>query len=163
MFLHSVDAKDGHFITVDPLYDASTFPSTKPEFKKTKKKKEQDDDKSDKDDVVPVEDAFVAKIQCVSLSDERDKDKELYRQTIEDTLALCEEEIIAPYVSKIFGLSEVNDAVEFIKGKTCTGKVLIDIQKVMEKKDDDESKTEQNKDNEDDEKKQSESKKKDSD
>lgn len=151
----SVDPKDGHFITVDPFYNATTFPSTKPEFKrKTKKKKEQSDDKPDQDDLIP-EDAFVAKIQCVSLFDERGKDKELYRQTIENTLELCDEEIISPYVSKIFGLSEVNEAVEFIKGKTCTGKVLIDIDKVVEKeKDDVDSK------NADDEKKKSEKSKK---
>lgn len=66
----------------------------------------------------------------------RDFDKEFYRQTISDTLALCEEEIIAPYVSKTFGLHEINDAVDFIKGKKCTGKILIDIKKPKVEKDD---------------------------
>lgn len=108
------------------MYNAVAFSSTKPEFKKTKKKK-GDDSNVDDSDKKEQEDDFLNKIQRVNLFDERNKDKELYRQIIDDTLELCEEEIITPYVSKIFSLSQVNDAVEFIKGKTCTGKVLIDI------------------------------------
>lgn len=55
------------------------------------------------------------------------KDFELYRQIIDDTLSLCTEEIIVPYISQKFSLNDVNDAVEFIKEKKCTGKVLIDL------------------------------------
>lgn len=54
-------------------------------------------------------------------------------------MALCEEEVIVPYVSQKFELNKVNEAVEFIRGKRCTGKVLIDVGQVEEdgKNDDD--------------------------
>lgn len=118
-------------MTIDPTYDFDTFPASRPEFKKTKKA-----DSADKSD----DDAFVTKIKRVDLYKYRDFDKEYYRQTIADTLALCEEEIITPYVSRTFGLSEVNDAVAFIKEKKCTGKVLIDIRQEDVIESDDEGK-----------------------
>lgn len=112
------------------MFNFDTFPSTKPEFKKTKKptKETEVDDDSD---------AFIRKIKYVDLYKYRDFDKEFYRQTISDTLELCEEEIIVPYVSQKFGLHEINNAIDYIKSKKCTGKVLIDIRQPKEKMDDD--------------------------
>lgn len=133
-FACSVDPENGHFLTIDPTYDFDTFPASRPDFKKTKKAAAAGADSSDVD-------AFVTKIKRVDLYKYRDFDKEFYRQTIADTLALCEEEIITPYVSRTFGLSEVNDAVEFIKEKKCTGKVLIDIRQKDVIDSDDEGKT----------------------
>lgn len=133
-FLCSVDPENGHFLTIDPTYDFDTFPASRPEFKKTKKSAAATADSSNVD-------AFVTKIKRVDLYKYRDFDKEFYRQTIADTLALCEEEIITPYVSRTFGLSEVNDAVKFIKEKKCTGKVLIDIRQEDVIESDDEGKT----------------------
>lgn len=112
---------EGSFITADPFFSKVTFPSTKPEFKKTSSKK--------KEDAAPTEstDEFVPKIQHIDLGEHRVLDLNLYRQTIQDTLSLCEEEIITPYISKTFPLKDINKAVKFIKGKKCTGKVLIDL------------------------------------
>lgn len=61
----------------------------------------------------------------------------MYRQIIQDALSLCEEEIVCPYISKKFGIHEVNEAVEYIKSKKCSGKVLIDLTIEPEEKDED--------------------------
>lgn len=53
-----------------------------------------------------------------------------------DTLALSEEDLIVPYVSRTFGLGDINEAVNFIKQKKCTGKILIDINQQKDEKDD---------------------------
>lgn len=132
--IYSVDKETGHYFTVDPTYNPDTFATTKPEFKKSKKSKESTEEEGDGD-------AFVSKIQHVNLYKYRDFDKDFYRQTIADTLALCEEEVIVPYVSQKFQLSKVNEAVEFIRGKRCTGKVVIDVGQADEEdgKNDDDS------------------------
>lgn len=77
----------------------------------------------------------------INLYKYRDFDKDFYRQTIDDVLALCAEEIIVPYTSKTFGLHEVNDAVQFVRSKKCTGKVLIDVRQTGNDDDDDDEKT----------------------
>lgn len=109
---------NGHFFTADPFYSPEQFLQVKPEFKKPSKQ----------NDITTLSDSeLVSKIQFVDLTKYRQDNLELYRQTIQDTLSLCEEEIINPYVSHCFNLADVNDAVEFIKEKKCTGKVLIDV------------------------------------
>lgn len=111
---HSVDPEHGHYFSADPAYDCDTFAAAKPEFKRTS---------APADD----EDAFVRKVQHLDLYKYRDFDKEFYRQTVDDVLALCADEIIVPYTSCQFGLHQVNEAVEFVRSKKCTGKVLIDV------------------------------------
>lgn len=126
----SVDRDIGQFITVDAAYDPTTFAASKPteEFKKSKKKKEEN----------PVEndDWFVSKIQHVDLHKEQETDKDFYRQIVTDTLALSEEELITPNISRTFSLDDVNEAVEFIKRKKGTGKVLIDVKQQKVQSDD---------------------------
>ena len=120
MFLFfSVCKESGHFFSVDPSFDAEKFPTTKPEFKRSKKSKESDSEVD-----------FVNKVKHINLYKYRDFDREFYRSTITDVLAFCEEEVITPYVSKTFGLYEVNEGIEFIRGKKGTGKILIDVSKV---------------------------------
>lgn len=109
---------DGHFFTADPFYTPEQFLQLKPEFKKPAKT-ENLSSFSDSD--------LVAKIQFVDITKYRLQDLDLYRQTVQDTLSLCEEEIISPHISHCFSLADVNDAVEFIRNKKCTGKVLIDV------------------------------------
>lgn len=130
-------------MTVDPFYSPETFPSTKPEFKKSSKKTKDEDSDTKKTD----EDAFISKIQKVDLSEYRVNDLDLYRQIIQDALSLCEEEIVCPYISKEFGIHDVNKAVEFIKNKECTGKVLIDLS--IDPADADKEKDEKDKDDKD--------------
>lgn len=116
---------NGHFFTADPFYSPEQFLQMKPEFKKPSKQK----------DITSLSDSeLVSKIQFVDITKYRLDNLELYRQTIQDTLSLCEEEIIIPYVSQCFNLADVNDAVEFVKKKKCTGKVLIDVN-ISEKSD----------------------------
>lgn len=124
-----MDKENGALISVDPFYSAETFAATKPEFKKTTSKKKDAE-------VEAVDDSYLSKIQHIDLAKLRYEDIDQYRQLISDTLALCEEEIITPYISQTFALHHINRAVKFIKKKKCTGKVLIDLK--LEKKDDDE-------------------------
>lgn len=135
MSIYSVDSENGHFLTVDPFFNSVTFPDTKPEFKKTKKSKEKPTDETTAKDSQnnKMEFSFIDKIQHVDLNKYRYQDIEFYRQTILDTLELCDEELINPHISQIFGLYEINKAVDYIKDKKCTGKVLIDIKKKEQK------------------------------
>lgn len=110
-----VDPVDGHYLSADPAYNFDAFAEGKPEFKRAAAPEGDDPD------------AFVRKVKHIDLYKYRDFDKDFYRQTIEDVLALCAEEIIVPYTSREFGLHEVNEAVEFVRSKQCTGKVLIDV------------------------------------
>lgn len=121
---------DGKFLSVDAAYDPSTFASSKPkeEFKKSKKKKEEAKEEN--------AEWFVPKIQHLDLHKLQETDKELYRQIVLDTLALSEEDLIVPYVSRTFGLGDINEAVKFIKQKKCTGKILIDVKQRTDQKDD---------------------------
>lgn len=121
----------------------------KPDFKKSSSKKEKVPATDDTD-------SFVEKIQQIDLGEYRLNDIDQYRQLIQDTLSLCEEEILAPYISQTFALGDVNKAVKFIKEKKCTGKVLIDLKldKKSDGDDDDSDKEDGNEtDNESDTKK----------
>lgn len=132
--IFSIDP-NGFMLTVDPFYSPETFLSAKPDFKKPSKK-----DVTNKTDESTID--LVSKIKRVDLSDYRIKDLTLYRQIIQDTLSLCEEEIISPYISQNFSLYDVNKAVKFIKEKKCTGKILIDLESdERSKSDDDEEKS----------------------
>lgn len=111
-------------LTADPFYSAEEFQKVKPDFKKPLSKKEKE----------PIEAAPVnqtvdlaSRITLVDLSEYRINELDVYRQIIQDTLSLCEEEIISPYISRSFSLNAINDAVKFIKEKKCTGKILIDL------------------------------------
>lgn len=115
-----MDPVNGHFLTADPFYSTSEYPKYKPDFKKSTSKK---------DNTPPTDetDNFVEKIQQIDLGEYRLNDVDQYRQLIQDTLSLCEDEIVTPYISQTFALGNVNQAVKFIKEKKCTGKVLIDL------------------------------------
>lgn len=45
-----------------------------------------------------------------------------------DTLDLADEEVISAHISSIFTLEKVNDAIQYILNKQCTGKVLIEVE-----------------------------------
>lgn len=127
-----MDPETGSFLTADPFYSPEEFVTFKPEFKRSTSK---DSPKADDPHY------FVPKIQQVDLAQYRNKDNDLYRQVIQDTLTLCEEEIINPYVSETFSIDQINQAVNFIKDKKCTGKVLIDL-KLKEDSDDSDDESE---------------------
>lgn len=132
LFFRSVDPENGFFLTIDPTYNFHTYPEGRPKFNKSKKSKKKEDNDDDDED-------FVRKIKPVSLYMYRDFDRDFYQETIEATLELCEEEVITPYISETFGLHEVNEAIKCIKNKTCTGKILVDVndtEKATTKKDD---------------------------
>lgn len=131
----SVDPDDGYFLSADPAYDYDAFVASKPEFKRTSPPAD-----------VENPDSFVHKVKHIDLYKYRDFDKDFYRQTVDDVLALCAEEIIVPYVSETFGLHQVNDAVEFVRSKKCTGKVLIDVRQTGDENGDDDGEKKAKKD-----------------
>nr|CAH7752209.1 unnamed protein product [Callosobruchus chinensis] len=63
----------------------------------------------------------------VSLKELRRQNRHLYKTMVGDTLELASEGMISAHVSRNFELSEINDAIQFIEDKKCTGKVLIHI------------------------------------
>lgn len=128
--IHSMDP-EGHFLTADPFHSPEKLVLAKADIDKALKKYRKADKESDD---------FVPKIRYVDISEYRTTDLDLYRQIVQDTFALCEEEIITPYVSRCFGLHDINEAVKFIKEKKCTGKILVDVRaEETTKKDDDDS------------------------
>ncbi|XP_059473784.1 quinone oxidoreductase-like protein 2 homolog [Neocloeon triangulifer] len=62
----------------------------------------------------------------VSLSNYRISDPEVYRQSVEDVVDMCEQGLISPHVSAEFDLEKVNEAFEFLRERRSTGKVILD-------------------------------------
>ncbi|KAI4461824.1 short-chain dehydrogenase/reductase [Holotrichia oblita] len=67
-------------------------------------------------------------LTVVSLHALRENDPELYRCMITDTLELAHEGIISAHVSATFKLAEVNEAIDYVESKKCTGKVVIKME-----------------------------------
>lgn len=67
-------------------------------------------------------------LSIVSLHNLRNQDPELYRSIVSETLDLADEDVISAHISAVFTLENVNDAIEYITSKKCTGKVLIEIE-----------------------------------
>ncbi|KAJ8959855.1 hypothetical protein NQ318_011588 [Aromia moschata] len=63
----------------------------------------------------------------LSLKELQKQNRHLYKTVVSDTLELANEGLIAAHVSANFNLNEINEAVQFIEDKKCTGKVLIKI------------------------------------
>lgn len=63
----------------------------------------------------------------VSLSYYRAKDPEVYRDTVQDVLDMCEQGLISPHISEDFDLKEVNEAMEYMRARKSSGKVIINI------------------------------------
>lgn len=118
---------NGSLFTADPFFTPEKFIAAKPDFKKPETKNNTKSDESNDSNGSSNDLEIISKIQRVDLSDCRIRDLDLYRQILEDTLSLCREDIITPYISEKFSLRDVNKAVQFIKEKKCTGKVLIDL------------------------------------
>lgn len=82
-----------------------------------------------------ISDEVMDRLSTISLTDYKNKDQEKYHSIIEQTLQFCDEGLITAHISKTFNLKQVNDAIEYIKGKMCTGKVLIEIEDEDDDKD----------------------------
>lgn len=79
-------------------------------------------------------DPIEKRVQYVDLFKYRKIDPEFYRQVIADTFSLYDEELISAHISRTFPLADVNEAIQYIREKKCTGKVLIDIKKAAASK-----------------------------
>lgn len=126
----SLCPEKGKLVTVYPLFDMDQFVENVPKAE-IKKKYKLETTFSE-----PIEN----RVQHVDLFKYRKVDPDFYRQVITDTFSLYEEELISAHISKIFPLSDVNDALQYIREKKCTGKVLIDIKQQQQQpktKDDD--------------------------
>lgn len=66
-------------------------------------------------------------LMLVSLHALREKDFKTYRQVVSDVLDMADEGVLNAHVSAKFELKSVNDAIEYIKAKKCTGKVVIEL------------------------------------
>ncbi|KAK3914301.1 Quinone oxidoreductase-like protein 2-like protein [Frankliniella fusca] len=63
----------------------------------------------------------------VSLSYYRSKDPEVYRDTVQDVLDMCEQGLISPHISQDFDLENVNEAMEYMRARKSSGKVIINL------------------------------------
>lgn len=64
----------------------------------------------------------------VSLKSLRSQNKHLYQTLVNDTLELANESLIGAHISKEFTLDKINDALQFIEDRKCTGKILIKVE-----------------------------------
>lgn len=128
--LHSVCPKAGKLISVYPLFEMDEFMASVPQVEIKEKYKLK----------TAFEKPIEERVQHVDLFKYRKVDPEFYRQVIGDTFSLYDEELISAHISQTFPLADVNEAIEFVRNKKCTGKVLIDIKKQKEKKEQDKEK-----------------------
>lgn len=119
-------------LTTDPFFSAEEFKKSNSEFKKSALNKVNESKVFEALSDDEIND-LISRIKVIDLSEYRINDLDLYRQIIKDTLSLCEEDIISPHISRNFDLEAVNDAVNFIKEKKCTGKILIDLKNTGDK------------------------------
>lgn len=114
-FIFSV-ASDGKLISVDPFDDQTKL------LAKASKSKEEGK-KSPSIDVSKL----IRHVDLYSF-----KDRDIYRQAVSDSIQLYEDGLITAHISKKFKLTDVKDAIDFIKKKKCTGKVLIDVESIKQ-------------------------------
>lgn len=107
---------DGHFITTNLFHSLEKLELAKTDTDNALVKLRKHKSSAD----------FISKIQHVDLSELRTTNFSLYRQIVMDTFILCEEKIILPCITCNFKLDEVNTAIDMIKRKKCTGRILID-------------------------------------
>lgn len=115
---YSVDPEKGQMFSVDPFYNQEKFIASKPEYEMPKKKERTELDEQNAAKLIEG-------IKHVDLYEH--PDEEVYRQMISDTIEMRSQGMIAGYISKVFLLKKIQNAVEFIQKKQCTGKVLIDV------------------------------------
>ncbi|XP_055691557.1 quinone oxidoreductase-like protein 2 [Lutzomyia longipalpis] len=129
-----IDPQNGCILTAYPLFNREAFQASTPEYNVKPKDRL---DRAEIDKLPPIHE----RIQHVDLYSYQYSDRDFFREIIEETLSLHSEDLISAHVSKIFTLDDLDDAVEFIKKKKCTGKVLIDLKegKTKPKDDSDES------------------------
>lgn len=111
-------------MSVFPLFDKEAFKDGKPDVAINKKLKIETAFEQ------PIED----RIQHIDLLKFRTIDQQYYRQVISDTLSLYEDDLISAHVSEVFPLERLDEAIEYILKKKCTGKVLIEVKDPVKKK-----------------------------
>ncbi|XP_065093484.1 quinone oxidoreductase-like protein 2 homolog [Ochlerotatus camptorhynchus] len=113
-----VDPEKGQLFSVDPFYNQEKLKASKPEYELPKKKERTEQDQQNAAKLIDG-------VKHVDLYEHPDED--VYRQMIADTIEMRSQGMIAGYISKVFLLNKIQNAVEFIQKKQCTGKVLIDV------------------------------------
>uniref|UniRef100_A0A1B0DE66 Alcohol dehydrogenase-like C-terminal domain-containing protein n=1 Tax=Phlebotomus papatasi TaxID=29031 RepID=A0A1B0DE66_PHLPP len=115
-----LDTENGSILTVYPLFDREAFKNSSPDFKV------KDKDRVDRTELAKLP-PIHERVQHIDLYNYQYQDRNFFREIIEETLSLYGEDLISAHVSKVFSLEDLEDAVEFIKKKKCTGKVLIEV------------------------------------
>lgn len=70
---------------------------------------------------------FNTKLTIVNVEALRLTNNTYFRQLVQDTLDMADQSLISAHISKTFPLKGVNEAIQFIQDKKCTGKVVIDM------------------------------------
>lgn len=104
--------------SVDPFHNQEQLKASKPEYELPKKK-----ERTEQDELNAAK--LIDGVKHVDLYEYPDED--VYRQMITDTIEMRSQGMITGYISKVFLLKKIQNAVEFIQKKQCTGKVLIDV------------------------------------
>lgn len=90
-------------------------------------KEENKKKKNDQNSAAKIKD-LQKYVTPVDLFQTKKSDAKLYDTIVKNTLQFASEELISPHISKEFTLEQVNDAIEFIRSKQCTGKIIVRIE-----------------------------------
>ncbi|KAL1401892.1 hypothetical protein pipiens_001002 [Culex pipiens pipiens] len=113
-----VDPEKGQLFSVDPFFNKETFKASKPEYELPKKKERTEEHEQQAAKLID-------NIKHVDLYEHEDED--VYRQMISDTVEMRVQRMVHGHISKVFMMKEIQEAVDFILQKQCTGKVLVDV------------------------------------
>ncbi|XP_038113234.1 quinone oxidoreductase-like protein 2 [Culex quinquefasciatus] len=113
-----VDPEKGQLFSVDPFFNKETFKASKPEYELPKKKERTEEHEQQVAKLID-------NIKHVDLYEYEDED--VYRQMISDTVEMRVQRMVHGHISKVFMMKEIQEAVDFILQKQCTGKVLVDV------------------------------------
>lgn len=94
---------------------------------KEKKEKKAETEKKETKPTTLLSQEVVDRFKTVNIFNFREENEEEYYSLVSQVLQYYEDDLITAHISKTFGLGEINEAIDFIKGKVCTGKVLIKI------------------------------------
>lgn len=103
---------------MDPFFNKETFKASKPEYELPKKKERTEEHEQQVAKLID-------NIKHVDLYEYEDED--VYRQMISDTVEMRVQRMVHGHISKVFMMKEIQEAVDFILQKQCTGKVLVDV------------------------------------
>ena len=49
------------------------------------------------------------------------------RDIVQDCIDMCEQGLISPHISEVFPLKEINEAMDYMRARKSSGKVVVEI------------------------------------